>query len=78
MAQTEGRCQGRFLGLVIGSKNKRNDLYSSIQSGECKIVEYIENSNRPELVAFEEEVAKAFVAGMKCNRIIPPIGEKQD
>jgi hypothetical protein len=76
MVQGKGGCQGRFLGLVIDGEDKRGGLYSAIQSGECEVVEYIEHSNVPNVLEFEEKIAKAFIEGMNSYELIHSCNKK--
>ncbi len=65
MPRARKSCQGIFRGLVIGRKNPQRGLYSAIENGECEVIAYIEQSERPELKKLEEEVANAFIQGDK-------------
>lgn len=58
-------CQGIFRGLVIGRKNPHEGLYAAIENSECEVIAYVEQSERPELLTLEEEVANAFIQGDK-------------
>lgn len=54
-------CKGVFGGLIVGKKGKEDGLYSAIEKGECKILTYMEQSELPELMKLEKEVAHAFI-----------------
>ncbi|MDF2635205.1 MAG: hypothetical protein K0R78_2079 [Pelosinus sp.] len=63
MPREKKPCQGIFRGLVIGRRNAYGGLYSAIKNGECEVITYVEQSDRPELITLEEEVANAFLQG---------------
>jgi hypothetical protein len=61
MSRERKQCQGIFRGLVIGRENTNGGLYSAVANGECKVIEYVEHSDLPELLKLEEEVIEAFI-----------------
>lgn len=60
-------CKGIFRGLIIGRTNQNSGPYLAIKNGECKVIEYEEQSDIPELVALEKEVANAFFQADICQ-----------
>ncbi|SFL73378.1 hypothetical protein [Pelosinus propionicus] len=60
-------CKGIFRGLIIGRTNQNSGPYPAIKNGECKVIEYIEQSDRPELVVLERDVANAFIQADICQ-----------
>ena len=61
MSRERKPCQGVFRGLVVGRDNTSGGIYSAIEHGECKVMEYFLNSDSPELIELEVEVVKAFI-----------------
>jgi len=61
MSRERKQCQGVFRGLVIDREHGNGRLYSAVANGQCKVIEYIEHSDVPELLKLEEEVVEAFI-----------------
>jgi hypothetical protein len=60
-------CKGTFRGLIIGRTNRNGGPYSAIENGECRVIEYVEQSDIPELVTLERAVANAFIQTGICQ-----------
>lgn len=67
MSRERKKCQGVFRGLVVGRVDRNGGLYSAVANGECKVIEYVEHSNVPELLKFKEDVIEAFIQADKLQ-----------
>lgn len=67
MSRERKQCQGVFRGLVVGRDNTSGGPYSAVTNGECRIIEYVQGSDSPELLKLEEEVAEAFIQADKLQ-----------
>lgn len=67
MSRERKQCQGVFRGLVVGRVDRSGGLYSAAANGECKVIEYVEHSDVPELLRFEEDVIEAFIQADKLQ-----------
>lgn len=67
MSRERRQCQGVFRGLVVGRKNQNGGPYPAIENGECKVIEYVEQSNIPELIILEREIINAFIQANICH-----------
>ncbi len=67
MSRERKQCQGVFRGLVIGRVERSGGLYSAAANGDCKVIAYVEHSDVPELLKFEEDVIEAFIQADKMQ-----------
>jgi hypothetical protein len=67
MSRERKQCQGVFRGLVVGREDRNGRLYSAMVNGECKVIEYIEHSDLPELLKLEGDVIEAFIQADKLQ-----------
>jgi hypothetical protein len=65
MLHERKQCQGIFRGLVVGREETKGGPYSAVVNGECKVIEYVEHSDQPELLEFEEAIIDAFIQADK-------------
>lgn len=55
------KCEGIFIGLVVGRQNKNGGLWPAIEKGECQVIKYVVNSKVPALLQLEADVVNAFI-----------------
>ncbi|MBP2660763.1 MAG: hypothetical protein H6Q69_3795 [Firmicutes bacterium] len=67
MSRERKPCKGTFRGLIIGRTSRNGGPYSAIENGECRVIEYVEQSDIPELVTLERAVANAFIQTGICQ-----------
>jgi len=67
MSRERKPCKGIFRGLIIGRTNQNSGPYPAIENGECRVIEYVEQSDIPELVTLERAVANAFIQTGICQ-----------
>ncbi len=67
MSRERKPCKGIFRGIIIGRTDRNGGPYPAVESGECKVIEYVEQSDIPQLIALERDVANAFIQADICQ-----------